>query len=302
MRGIPTMRPAAQKDRESLTPEEFARRAGGDEASRDRAVNQETVLRNEFGVRTFGYTSFVVQPADGQMPALTPAGQARQRATFGVGTFGGGPFDNFENFTLYDRCITRGIAGIFPVLYGNGLRIMQTQNEVIVSYEMIHDTRVIHMDGRPHVGPNIRQYLGDSIGHWDGDTLVVETTNFTDRVGAFNGPNSEKLKVTERFTRIDPQMIDYRIRVDDPVMYTAPFTIRYTITQQPNYQLYEYACHEGNGAVRNALSGERAYDREVAEAIKAGKPIPARAPIGMEVYTGQAVQGREPVREFGTGK
>ena len=302
MRGIPATRPPNQKDRESLTPEEFLRRAGGDEASRDRAVNQETVLRNEFGVRTFGYTSFVVDPPDGQLPALTPAGQAKQRATFGVGTFGGGPFNDFSNFTLYDRCITRGIAGIFPVLYGNGLRIMQTPDEVIVSYEMIHDTRVIYLDGRPHVGARIRQYMGNSIGHWEGDTLVVETTNFTDRVGAFNGPNSEKLKVTERFTRIDPQMIDYRIRVEDPAMYTAPFTIRYTITQQPNYNLYEYSCHEGNTAVRQALSGERAYDREVAEAIKAGKPIPTRAPTGMEVYTGQNVEGREAVREFGTGK
>jgi hypothetical protein len=302
MRGVPATRPAAQKDRESLTPEEFQRRAGGDEASRDRAVNQETVLRNEFGVRTFGYTSFVVEPPDGQLPALTPAGQAKQRASFGVGTFGGGPFNDFSNFSLYDRCITRGIAGIFPVLYGNGLRIMQTPNEVIVSYEMIHDTRVIPLDGRSHVGAKIEQYMGDSRGHWEGDTLVVETTNFTDRVGAFNGPNSDRLKVTERFTRIDPQMIDYRIRVEDPVMYAAPFTIRYTITQQPNYQLYEYSCHEGNGAVGNALSGERAYEREVAEAIKAGKPIPTRAPGGMEVYTGAPVEGREAVREFGTGK
>ncbi len=302
MRGIPAVRPAAQKDRESLTPDEFARRAGGDEASRDRAVNQETELRNEFGVRTFGYTSFVVDPPDGQLPALTPAGQAKQRASFGVGTFGGGPFNDFSNFTLYDRCITRGIAGIFPVLYGNGLRIMQTPNEVIISYEMIHDTRVVYLDGRPHVGANIRQYMGHSVGRWDGDTLVVETTNFTDRVGAFNGPNSEKLKVTERFTRIDPDMIDYRIRVDDPVMYTAPFTIRYTITHQPNYNLYEYSCHEGNGAVGNALAGERAYDREVAAAIKAGTPIPTRAPSGMEVYTGAPVEGREQVREFGTGR
>ena len=114
MRGIPATRPAAQKDRESLTPEEFQRRASGDEASRDRAVNQETVLRNEFGVRTFGYTSFVVDPPDGQMPALTPAGIARQRASAGVGTFGGGPFNDFNNFTLYDRCITRGIAGHLP--------------------------------------------------------------------------------------------------------------------------------------------------------------------------------------------
>ena len=141
-------------------------------------------------MRTFGYTSFVVDPPDGQMPALTPAGQARQRATFGVGTFGGGPFNDFEDFTLYDRCITRGIAGIFPVLYGNGLRIMQTPNEVIISYEMIHDTRVIPLDGRPHVGGGIKQYMGDARGHWEGDTLVVETTNFTDRVGRSTAPTA----------------------------------------------------------------------------------------------------------------
>ena len=181
MRGVPATRPANQKDRESLTPEEFQRRAGGDEASRDRAVNQETVLRNEFGVRTFGYTSFVIDPPDGQLPALTPAGQAKQRVSFGVGTFGGGPFNDFSNFTLYDRCITRGIAGIFPVLYGNGLRIMQTPDEVIISYEMIHDTRVVYLDGRPHVGSSIRQYMGNSVGHWEGDTLVVSTTSVSRR-------------------------------------------------------------------------------------------------------------------------
>ena len=300
MRGIPTTRPAAQAARESLTPEEFARRAGGDEASRDRAVNEETVLRNEFGVRTFGYTSFLVEPPDGSMPALTPEGLAKQRASFGVGTFGNRPFNDFEDFSLYDRCITRGVGGIFPVLYGNGLRIMQTQNEVIISYEMIHDTRVIPLDNRPHVGAGIRQYMGDARGHWEGDTLVVVTTNFTDRVG-FSGPSSEKLKLTERFTRIDPQMIDYRIRVDDPVMYTAPFTVRFTITQQPGYQLYEYSCHEGNSAVGNALSGERAYERDVAGALAKGLPIPPRT-MGMEVYTGGPVEGREPVREFGVSR
>ena len=147
MRGIPTSRPAAQGERESLTPEEFARRAGGDEASRDRAVNQETILRNEFGVRTFGYTSFIVDPPNGQMPALTQAALARRKAIANQGTFGGGPWDDFDDFTLYDRCITRGVPGsVMPVLYGNGLRIMQTPNEVVISYEMVHDTRVIPLD------------------------------------------------------------------------------------------------------------------------------------------------------------
>ncbi|HZI81245.1 MAG TPA: hypothetical protein VFD69_17105 [Vicinamibacterales bacterium] len=300
MRGVPTSRPPAQGTRESLTPEEFARRAGGDEASRDRAVNQETFLRNEFGVRTFGYTSFVVEPADGRLPALTQAGLAKQKASFGIGTFGNRPFNGFEDFTLYDRCITRGVGGVFPVLYGNGLLIAQTPDEVVISYEMVHDTRVIPLDGRPHVGPAIKQYMGNARGRFEGDTLVVETTNFTDRVG-FQGPNSEGLKLTEWFTRIDPQMIDYRIRVEDPAMYTAPFTMRFTITQQPNYKMYEYSCHEGNSAVGNALSGERAYDRSVAEAKAKGLAVPPRT-MGMEVYSGQAVEGVQPVREIGFGK
>jgi len=115
-------------------------------------------------------------------------------------------------------------------------------------------------------------------------------------------PNSEKLKLTEWLTRIDPDMIDYRLRIDDPVTYTAPFTMRLTITHQPGYELYEYSCHEGNGAVKNALSGERTYEKEVAEAIAKGLPIPPRTTLGMAVYTGAPVEGREPVREFGVGK
>src|SRR5688572_24685915 len=151
MRSVPMSRAAQFGTRESLNADEFSRRASGDEGSRDRAVNQETILRNEFGVRTFGYTSFVVDPPNGQMPAMTPAGRARA-ANRDAGTFGPGPFDTFEDFTLYDRCITRGVVGsILPVLYGNGVRILQTPNEVVLSYEMVHDTRVIPVDGRPAV-------------------------------------------------------------------------------------------------------------------------------------------------------
>jgi hypothetical protein len=297
MRGIPTSRQAAMGTRESLTPEEFARRAGGDESSRDRAVNQETFLRNEFGVRTFGYTSFVVDPPNGQIPQVTPAALARRKAMANVGTFGQGPFNTFTDFSLYDRCITRGVGGIFPVLYGNGIRIAQTPNEVIISYEMIHDTRVIPLDNRPHLASSITQYMGDARGRWAGDTLVVETTNFTDKT-SFSGLHSDQLKLTEWFTRIDPEMIDYRIRVEDPETWTAPFTVRLTITQQPNYQLFEYSCHEGNGAVGYALSGERAYERMVDEAKAKGLPIPPRT-MGMEVYSGGQVEGRQPVRELG---
>jgi hypothetical protein len=302
MRSVQLSRAAQYGTRESLTPEEFARRASGDEGSRDRAVNQETILRNEFGVRTFGYTSLVVDPPNGQIPAMTPAGRARA-ANRDAGTFGPGPFDTFEDFTLYDRCITRGVVGsILPVLYGNGVRILQTPNEIVLSYEMVHDTRVIPIDPPVNVGSGIKQYMGSSRGHWEGDTLVIETSHFTDRTSI--GPNgngtrhSDQMKMTEWLTRTDPEMIDYRIRVDDPVTYTAPFTLRLTITSQPGYEMYEYSCHEGNGAVKYALSADREYDRQVAEAKAKGLPIPARV-MGMAVYTGQAVEGREEIREFG---
>jgi hypothetical protein len=259
----------------------------------------------------------VVDPPNGQMPAMTAAGKARA-ANRDAGTFGPGPFDTFEDFTLYDRCITRGVVGsILPVLYGNGVRILQTPTEVVLSYEMVHDTRVIPVDpstgsgspaaesrgdGRAPLGSAIKQYMGSSRGHWEGDTLVIETSRFTDRTSI--GPNgngtrhSDQMKMTEWLTRIDPQMIDYRIRVEDPVTYAAPFTLRLTITSQPGYEMYEYSCHEGNGAVKYALSAERQYERQVAEAKAKGLPIPPRT-MGMEVYTGQAVEGLEQVREFG---
>ena len=328
MRSVQMSRAPQYGTRELLTPEEFTRRASGDEGSRDRAVNQETILRNEFGVRTFGYTSFVVDPPNGLMPAMTAAGRARA-ANRDAGTFGPGPFNDFEDFTLYDRCVTRGLVGsILPVLYGNGVRILQTPNEVVLSYEMVHDTRIIPIDpstlrepqgrpeqgrgttssgspraesrgdGRPHIGAGIKQYIGDARGHFEGDTLVVETTNFTNKTAVNGAPHSEKLKLTEWFTRIDPQMIDYRFRVEDPDTFTAPFTMRLTITEQPGYQLYEYSCHEGNTAVGQALSGERAYEKQVAEARAKGLPIPPRT-TGMEVYSGAPVEGRQPVREFG---
>lgn len=300
MRSVPVQRPDNFGDRASLTPEEFARRAAGDSGARDRAVNQETVLRNEWGVRTFGYTSLVVDPPDGKIPPMRPEALAR-RANRDQGTFGPGPFDGPDDFTLYDRCITRGVIGsILPVLYGNGLRIIQTPDEVVISYEMIHETRVIPLDGRPHPGPNIREYMGDSRGRWEGNTLVIDTTNLTDRtsIGA-NGNgirHSERMRLTERLTRIDPDMIDYRITVDDPVTYARPWTLRLTITTQPNYQLYEYSCHEGNGAVQFALSAERAYDKAVADALARGLPPPPRT-IGNPY--GPPVEGTEPARTFG---
>lgn len=286
MRGVGTSRNPRHGTRESLTPEEFAERAGRDEAGRDRAIYTETFLRNEWGIRTFGYTSLVIDPPDGRIPEMTDAGKARA-GDRDRGTFGPGPFDAFADFTLYDRCITRGVMGsTLPVIYGNGLRIVQNPDTIAISYEMIHDTRVIPLDGRPHVSENVRQYMGNARGHWEGDTLVIETGNFTDEtsIGANgNGTrHSKRMTITERLTRVDPDMIEYIATIDDSVAYTAPFTVRLMITTQPGYQTYEYSCHEGNGAVGHSLSGERAYERQVEEAIAAGLPIPPRG--GMNVY------------------
>jgi hypothetical protein len=285
MRGIPQERNAAQGERQSLTSEEFAQRAGNDEAGRNRAVNQESFLRNEFGIRTFGFSSLMIEPANGRRPPLTAKAQARVKAQAGVGTFGSRPLNSFEDFSLYDRCITRGIGSIGPAIYGNGLRIVQSPNEVVVTYEMIHDSRVIYLDGRPRVTSRISQWLGDSRGRWEGDTLVVETANFYERgPNVFGVPPSPTMKLTEWFTRIDPQMVEYKARVEDPEMVSAPFTLRWVVTTQPDYpEVYEYSCHEGNTAVEHGLRSEREYDREEAELRARGLPVPPR-PTRMDVY------------------
>jgi hypothetical protein len=168
---------------------------------------------------------------------VTPEAEKR-RATRDRGSFGAGPFDTPEDFTLYDRCITRGIVGsILPVVYGNGSRFLQTPDSLVFSYEMIHDTRVIPVDGRPSLGPQIRQLLGDARGRWSGDTLVVETTNFTDRtsIGA-NGNglrHSAAMRMVEHFTRVSDDVILYDVTVDDPRTYDRPFTIAIPLICRP---------------------------------------------------------------------
>src|SRR5262249_26767696 len=158
-------------------------------------------------------------------PALTADGRARAAAAAGSGSFGPGPFDAFEDFSLYDRCIARGLAaGMSAVLYGNGIVIAQSPDSVTITYEMVHETRVIRRDGRPHLEDGVVQYNGNSRGRFEGDTLVVETSGFTNKTSLGSGaPNSTSLRTVERIRRIDPQMIEYRITVDDPATYTAPF-------------------------------------------------------------------------------
>jgi hypothetical protein len=259
-----------------LNEEEYAAKLKRDAQTRERAENAIGSFRNDNAwlVKSFRQTSLIIDPPDGKMPAVTTEAEKR-RATRDQGTFGGGPFDKTEDFTMYDRCITRGIVGsVLPVVYGNGNRIIQAPGQVIISYEMVHDTRVIYTDGRPHLGKGVRQLLGDSRGHWEGNTLVVETTNLTDKTSiGLNGNglrHSEDMVMTERFTRVGADEIRYEITINDPKTYVKPFTISLPLMSPPGYQLLPYECHEGDYAVKNALSAERAEDRALEEDAKKG--------------------------------
>jgi hypothetical protein len=274
--GIPMQRPDQYGGRAELNDEEFQAKLTRDAQTRRSAENAVGSFRNDNAwlVKSFRQTSLIVDPPDGKMPAVTSEAEKR-RATRDQGTFGAGPFDKTEDFTMYDRCITRGIIGsVLPVVYGNGNRIIQAPGQVVISYEMVHDTRVIYTDGRPHLGKGIRQLLGDSRGHWEGVTLVVETTNLTDKTSiGLNGNglrHSEDMVMTERFTRVGPEEVRYEITMNDPKTYEKPFTVSLPLMSPPGYQLLPYECHEGDYAVKNALSAERAEDRALAEDAEKG--------------------------------
>jgi hypothetical protein len=212
----------------------------------------------------------IVDPPDGRFPELTP--EDRSRATLlGAGVEDPRPA-SWEDFSYYIRCITRGLTGsIYPVIYGNGTQIVQGPGYVAIFHEMVHEARVIPLDGRPHASSNIRTYMGDSRGRFEGNTLVVETTNFLDRKTSVQGgnggagpPTTDALRLVERFTRVSPDTINYEVTIDDPKTYTRPWKVAFPILQEPGYQLFEYACHEGNHAMFNSLSGARALDKEEA--------------------------------------
>jgi hypothetical protein len=207
----------------------------------------------------------VIDPPDGKIPALTAA--AQQRAAARAAARGArGPADSFEDRSLYDQCITRGVVGsMLPVIYGNSFQIVQAPGFVAIRYEMIHETRIIPVDGRPHVAPKVRTYMGDARGHWEGNTLVVETTNFTDRTAiGVNGNgtfNSEALRLVERFTQVSPTTVEWKVTVDDSATWTKPWTFALNLTKDSSQGVFEYACHEGNYAMKNILSAARAEEK-----------------------------------------
>jgi hypothetical protein len=230
-------------------------------------------FRFDYARRAFPQTRLLVDPPDGRMPALK-AGVGPERG-MPRGTYGQGPLDSWLDFSLYERCITRGIGGsILNVIYGNGNRIVQAPGVVAFSYEMLPDTRIFYLDGRPHVSQKIGMYLGDSRARWEGEELVVETTNLTDQTAfGVNGNgtrHSKSMKITERFRRVANDIIQYQATWDDPLTYEAPFTVSFPLTPLDGGKLLPYECHPGNTAISLSLGAERAEDRALAEDLAKG--------------------------------
>ena len=206
-------------------------------------------------------SSLIVDPPNGRLPAFTPA--ARQRAA-ARGT--GGSADSWTDRSLWDRCITVGLPFVmFPTGYNNNVRIIQARDYVVLIHEMIHDARVVPMDGRPHLSSAIRQYMGDSRGRWDGNTLVVDVTNFHPSVTAYHPTASFRghgatLHLIERYTRTARDEIRYEVTVDDPGTFERPYTA--VLDLKPQGSIFEYACHEGNRGLANILSAARAEERD----------------------------------------
>jgi hypothetical protein len=291
---VPFERPAQYGNRQLLTDAEFEQR----QAQADKQVQSDL---SEFEVFTADTrnagavgsatsppphwlergkasrrTSLVIDPPDGRLPPVVEQAQRRGRGegagTFGgLGAFGATPaFNGPQDLSLWERCITRGVpAAIFPTVYNANVRIVQAPGSVAITYEMIHDTRVIPIDpvsrndstpflGRAHPGAPIRGYHGDSRGRWEGNTLVVDTTNFSEKSN-YRG-SRETLHLIERFTRTAEGLL-YQVTVDDPTTWTKPWTAAVTLAVQPDGALFEYACHEGNHSMRNILSGARAAEK-----------------------------------------
>jgi hypothetical protein len=202
----------------------------------------------------------ISDPPDGQMPALTEDAKRRAAAVRAARRGGDGyytgPFDGPQDLTLYVRCITRGVPGsMMPAIYGNAYQIVQSPGYVTIRYEMVHDTRVIPLDGRPHAPASLKSHMGDARGRWDGTTLVVETTNYLEQ-SAFGGA-SDKLKTIERFTPTADGNIEWSITFDDASTWVRPWTFGMRLTKDDSQQVYEYACHEGNEGLRGILSAAR---------------------------------------------
>jgi len=231
---------------------------GGDPAG---LIGNSAEFRDIYEITKGTRPWFVIDPQDGKIPPILPEARTRIANAPRTGSFGNGPFNSHEDFSLWDRCITRGLPGsMLPGQYGNSYQIVQGPGFVAIRYEMVHDTRVIPLDSRPRVGAPIRSDMGVPRGHWEGNTLVVETTNFKAR-SAYRNANADTLKLVERFTRTAPDKIEWTVTVDDPTTWSRPWTFAIPLTMNDQEAIFEYACHEGNQAIKNILNAARAAER-----------------------------------------
>jgi hypothetical protein len=253
-----TEQEALQYEKQVREQNNADRRDGGAQADVNRAYNDFWYDRGTKVVAN-RRTSLISDPPDGHVPALTPEAQKRQAERAAAAR--SHQFDGPENRALTERCLVWPTAGppMMPSFYNNNYQFIQGPGYVAILVEMVHDVRVIPTDGRPHLPSNVRQWFGDPRGHWEGDTLVVETTNFTDK-NSFRG-SDENLKLTEKFTRTSPETILYEFTVNDPTAFTKPWTAQIPMNKMQG-PIIEYACHEGNYAMTGMLAGARAEEQK----------------------------------------
>jgi len=267
----PMQRPEQFGERRLMTDEEFAEVV--ERVNQRNTRYDEEIRNNKMGgghwaepTEALRLTSLIVDPPNGRFPELTEAGVAKA-ATMG-GSYYQDVFDDIADFDSWDRCITRGLpVSMLPRNYNNGIQIIQSPGYVVINIEMAHEARIIPVDGRAPLDRVIKQWLGESRGHWEGNTLVVETANFNGETMLANvgvpgaprniNPSSESLRIIERFTRVSDDVIEFEMTVDDPEMLTRPFTVQYPMWRDDDYEIFEYACHEGNTAVRNYIETSR---------------------------------------------
>jgi hypothetical protein len=263
---IPMERPEGLAGRtlDDITPAELDKLIDERNAARDEADRQRWELRSPLhwfeNIKPKNSRAWmVVDPPDGRIPPPTAEARARN-ASRAEARKGRGEADSYEDRSLYDRCITRGLPGsMMPAIYGNAYRIVQGPGFVAIGYEMVNETRVIPLDTRPHLAPSMRAYMGDGRGRFEGTTLVVETTNFTDKT-PYRG-SSDRLRLVERFTPMDSSHVEWSVTFDDPATWARPWSFAMTLTKVGSEQApFEYACHEGNYAMRNLLGIARAEE------------------------------------------
>ena len=286
LQGVPLQRAESVGTRQQLNDEEYKQRI----ANRDRLLqsdNDEFDLELSEKFESFGavggpvsppphwlerarnvsrQASFLIEPADGRMPPLTPEAQkgAQERAAAQKArrsALQGREADSYTDRSLYDRCISLGpLNSLTPKIYNSGQRIVQGPGWVAFSNEMIHETRVIPTDGRPSPSARIKSWMGTSVGRWEGESLVVTTTGVRPDMAVNGAPLSEDARITERFTRTADNVLEYRMTVDDPKTWTKPWTVMLPFPRDDEYAFHEYACHEGNYTMFNILSGSRAEE------------------------------------------